>query len=327
LSSTQNSTFNTHNSSFKTRPPGRQAVRPPFIHHSQFPIHNSPLNPYRGRLAPSPTGYLHLGHARTFHRAWRRARDAGGELVLRIEDLDTARSKPEFVTACLEDFVWMGIDWDGEILYQSQRRSFYLEAWRRLLADGHLYPCTRSRRDVREAAGAPNEGSSGPVFPIEWRPSPADQAATVRRLFAADTPPEPAATDPANWRFRVPEGRAIAFDDAVAGPQRFIAGEDFGDFLVWRRDDLPAYELAVVVDDAAQGITEVVRGADLLVSTSRQLLIYEALGHPPPAWCHEPLVRDATGRRLAKRDGDLGLRELRAQGISFETALSELTTD
>jgi len=291
---------------------------------------NSPNVPtYRGRLAPSPTGLLHLGHARTFLRAWQRARAANGEIVLRIEDLDPARSKDEFVTACLEDLAWMNLDWDGDILYQSQRRPAYLDAWRNLLEGGHIYGCTRSRRDVREAVGAPHEDARGPVFPIEWRPTPEQQADAARALLDSDPPHEPASpTRPAtNWRFRVPEGQVIAFEDATAGPQSFIAGDDFGDFLIWRRDDLPAYELAVVVDDAFQGITEVVRGADLLVSTARQILVYQALGHQPPAWCHEPLVRDPTGRRLSKRAGDLGLREIRAQGTSFEAALASLTNN
>ena len=272
----------------------------------------TPLS-HHGRLAPSPTGYLHLGHARTFHLAWSRARQRGGRVTLRVEDLDAARCRPEFVQGMLEDFHWMGIDWDGEPVFQSQRRAVYLETWRRLLDGGWIYPCTRSRKDVQAAAGAPHEEDEGaePVFPPEWRPAPG-------------TGREAAAPAGVNWRFRVPDGERIAFSDEGQGPQAYTAGVDFGDFVVWRRDDVPAYELAVVADDLAMGITEVVRGADLLKSTARQLLIYRALGAAPPAFFHADLVRDAQGRRLAKRHEALSLRTMRAQGRSFSDALGIL---
>lgn len=268
------------------------------------------LKSYRGRIAPSPTGYLHLGHARTFSVVGQRAADAAGELVLRIDDLDAARCKPEFIDAALDDLAWLGLSWVGDPMFQSQRGDAYLAAWRSLLDAGHLFPCSRSRRDVREAASAPHGGEGEAVYPMAWRPSP-------------DEPIEAEAPAGVNWRFRVPKGRVVSFEDAMAGSVSFVAGEDFGDFILWRKDDTPAYELAVVVDDHAQGITEVVRGMDLLLSTARQLLVYEALGLAPPAFCHVPLVLDEAGERLAKRTGALGLRELRATGRSAEDCLRQ----
>ena len=268
--------------------------------------------PYRGRIAPSPTGYLHLGHARTFWIAFQHAQANNGTLVLRNEDLDPDRSKPEYAQAMLEDLRWLGIHWsEGPDVggpygpyAQSQRRAFYLDAWRRLVASGHVYPCTCSRKDLQRAAQAPHEGTQPadeePIYPGTCRPSP--NAPPI-------TPPDSPAGR--NWRFRVPDGEAIEFNDGHFGPQRLIAGRDFGDFLVWRRDDVPAYQLAVVVDDHLMRITEVVRGQDLLVSTARQILLYRALGWTPPDWYHCPLVTDAEGRRLAKRHDALSIRTLR----------------
>ena len=283
----------------------------------------APSSPsYRGRLAPSPTGYLHLGHARTFWIAQARARAAGGTLILRNEDLDGARCRPEFVAAMLEDLRWFGLAWsEGPDVggphapyHQSERQAYYLAAFEFLRRDGFIYPCTCSRRDVAEAAGAPHEGPGGggdePLYPGFCRPSRLDPEERLRR----------AAWPRAgmNWRFRVPDDRTLYFTDGVAGPQSADCGTVFGDFLVWRKDDLPSYQLAVVVDDAAMGITEVVRGADLLLSTFRQLLLYEALQFAPPAFFHCPLLTDAAGQRLAKRHDALSLRALRAAGGSPE---------
>ena len=254
---------------------------------------------YLGRLAPTPTGFLHLGHALTFSMAHQQASDARGRLLLRIEDLDPQRCKPEFTRAAIEDLRWMGLDWTGEPVFQSQRRHLYLDAWRKLKDAGHIYPCRRSRREMSSVA--PHEEE--PVFPLEWRADPLEA-----RLFR-----EPAGV---NWRFRVPDGGTICFQDQNFGAIEKTILSDFGDFLVWNRDDIPAYELAVVVDDIAMGITEVVRGADLLTSTARQILLYRALGATEPAWFHCPLVRDAEGRRLAKRTGGLSLRDLRARGLT-----------
>lgn len=266
---------------------------------------------YRGRIAPTPTGDMHAGHARTFVTAWRRAVEAAGELVLRIEDLDPLRCRADYTAHTIEDLTWLGIRWTEGPYYQSERRAFYVDAWRALRDAGHIYPCVVSRKEVRDAAHAPHgdEETAESIFPPALRP-------------AADAGHDAESPAGAVWRFRVPDGEAITFTDAVRGPQRYTAGEDFGDFVVWRRDDVPAYELAVVVDDVAMGITEVVRGEDLLRSTARQLLVYRALGATPPAWCHLPLVRDAEGRRLAKRHQALSVRELRARGMSPEEVLT-----
>ncbi len=276
----------------------------------------SPPRSYRGRLAPSPTGFLHLGHARTFWIAAERARQAGGALVLRNDDLDAARFRLDFARAMLEDLRWMGLRWDEgpdiggphEPYSQSERRPVYRAALERLHAAGLIYPCARSRRDVIEAAGAPHEGGADdePVYPASFRPDP-----------AAALPPLGGEIG-VNWRLRVPDGEEIAFVDTRLGPQRAVAGRDFGDFPVWRKDDCPSYQLACAVDDASMGITEVVRGADLVRSTFRQLLVLRALGLAAPAYHHCPLMTDAGGVRLAKRHDALSLRELRRRGEAPE---------
>lgn len=247
---------------------------------------------YRGRLAPSPTGFLHLGHAQTFLAAQKRAHENSGELLLRVEDLDRTRCKTEYIDAMLEDLRWAGLDWDGTPVFQSQRD--YSAALDQLRADGTIYPCTCSRKDVLASANAPHEEE--PIYPGTCR----------EKIFSGV---------PCNWRFRVPDGEELRFHDNRLGEQSAVAGRDFGDFLVWRKDGVPAYELAVVVDDAAMQITEVVRGEDLVRSTFRQLLIYRALGFTPPEFYHTPLIFDETGRRLAKRDGALTLRAMRAAGL------------
>lgn len=260
---------------------------------------------YRGRIAPTPTGFLHLGHASTFSTAHRRARGSGGEILLRIEDLDPRRCKHEFAAAAMEDLKWLGLDWDGEVVFQSRRRSFYLEAWTRLRDSGWIYPCQRSRKEISTLAPHTEE----PVFPAQWRADTAES-----RNF-----PEPTGV---NWRFRVPDGESVSFVDGNFGAVQKIAGIDFGDFLIWNRDDIPAYELAVVVDDADFGISEIVRGADLLTSTARQILLHRALGSNPPEWFHCPLVCDAGGHRLAKRSGGLEIKTLREQGRSPEEVMA-----
>ncbi|MGC2398215.1 MAG: tRNA glutamyl-Q(34) synthetase GluQRS [Acidobacteriaceae bacterium] len=262
---------------------------------------------YRGRLAPSPTGYLHLGHARTFWIAQQRALAAQGTLILRDEDLDPERSQPHFREAIFEDLRWIGLDWqEGPDVggpyrpyQQSRRYAFYRDAWRRLLAGGWLYPCRCSRKDLAQAMQAPHDDEG--IYP-----------GTCRSLAGPEPGNEVAGG--ANWRFRVPDGEVIVFHDEHLGPRQFVAGNDFGDFLVWRRDDHPSYQLAVVVDDAAMHITEVVRGADLLKSTARQILLARALGLPSPAWYHCDLLCDEHGQRLAKRRDSLSLRALRHMG-------------
>jgi glutamyl-tRNA synthetase len=265
---------------------------------------------YRGRLAPSPTGYLHLGHARTFWIAQERARE--GTLILRNEDLDRARCREHFATAMLEDLRWLGLHWsEGPDVggpfapyTQSARLPFYIDAFERLRAGGFLYPCYCSRQArARPAAPPPHAGEEEPVYPGTCRPPP-------------DAPPCDAPRAGINWRFRVPERETVHFVDGRAGEQHAMCGVDFGDFVAWRKDDFPAYQLAVVVDDAAMQITEVVRGADLITSTFRQLLLYAALKLAPPRFYHCALMLDATGARLAKRHDALSLRTLRAQGVT-----------
>ena len=274
---------------------------------------------YRGRLAPSPTGFLHRGHAATFLAAQRRAREAGGTLVLRVEDLDRERCQPEFRTALVEDLRWLGLDWqEGPDVggtfgpyVQRERLGFYREAWQRLAASGMIYPCTCSRRDVERALGAPHAGEHEPVYPGTCCP-------------AEPMPVVEAPTTGVNWRLRVTSGETVSFVDGCAGRQEFVAGRNFGDFVVWRRDDVPAYQLAVVVDDARMEISEVVRGADLLESTAQQLLVYRALGFEPPAFFHCPLVTDARGVRLAKRSGAHSLRAMRDAGVNPGDLRAEL---
>jgi glutamyl/glutaminyl-tRNA synthetase len=264
--------------------------------------------PYRGRIAPTPTGHLHLGHAATFLKAFERAVEADGVTVLRIEDLDPHRCKLHYADAAIEDLRWLGVEWQEGPIYQSRRLAVYLDAWRRLRDGGFIYPCVRSRRDVALAALAPH--GEGPVFPIEWR-------TPVERGMEFQAP------EGRNWRFRVPDGEEIEFIDGNCGRVRRVALRDFGDFLVWNRENVPAYELEVVVDDLAMGVTEVVRGEDLLTSAARQILVYRALGSEPPAFFHCPLVLDEEGRRLAKRNASMSLRALRERGHSVEGVIAQ----
>jgi len=264
---------------------------------------------YRGRLAPSPTGHLHLGHARTFLVAQERARTHGGEMILRNEDLDSTRYKMEFMEAMLEDLRWFGFEWSegpdigGKFApyNQSGRMNFYRAALEQLRAGNFIYPCTCTRKDIQAATHAPHANDDAePIYPGKCRQNRKSEIGN--RKFS--------------WRFHVPDGEIISFADGNLGGQKFIAGKDFGDFIVWRNDGVPAYQLACVVDDAAMQITEVVRGADLLVSTARQILLYRALGLTPPTYFHCELMLDENGRRLAKRHDALSLRTLRLRGIA-----------
>jgi glutamyl-tRNA synthetase len=273
---------------------------------------------YRGRLAPSPTGYLHIGHARTFWAAQQRAIDAHGALVLRSDDIDAVRAKMAFAEAMIEDMHWLGLRWQegpdcgGPFgpYEQSRRRPHYESAFSQLMAGGFLYPCRCTRKDVLRALQAPHATDEGPIYPGTCRPG--------ARKYSFDERREQPAGTKINWRFRVTDGETIAFEDGYFGAQRFVAGKDFGDFVVWRHDDLPSYQLSVVVDDAAMQISEVVRGADLLLSTARQLLLYRALSFASPAFYHCPLVTDESGVRLAKRHDALSLRTMREQGLTPE---------
>jgi glutamyl-tRNA synthetase len=268
------------------------------------------MSVYRGRIAPSPTGFMHLGHGRTFWIAFQRALQFKGTLVFRNEDLDPQRSKEHYSQAMMDDLRWLGIEWQegpdvgGEFApyVQSMRRNWYLDAWRELRDGGWIFPCTCSRKDLAHSAAAPHEGNDEPMYSGRCRSN------NLRPELPVGV----------NWRFRVPEGRVIHFRDQLRGAQQYVAGRDFGDFVVWRRDDVPAYQLAVVVDDAAMQISEVVRGEDLLKSTARQILIYEALGIKAPAWFHCELMTDISGVRFAKRHDSLSLRQLRESGLSSE---------
>lgn len=259
---------------------------------------------------------MHIGHACTFWTAYQRALTHNGTLVFRNEDLDPQRSKASYAAAMIGDLRWLGIHWqEGPDVggpfapyEQSRRRDLYLETWRKLRDGGFIYPCTCSRRDLALSAGAPNEGDDEPLYPGRCR----------EKIGEARGYQLPAGV---NWRFRVPDGESITFADLRQGIQSYVAGSDFGDFVVWRRDDVPAYQLAVVADDAAMQITEVVRGADLLKSTARQLLLIRALGLLVPTYYHCDLVRDEAGTRLAKRHDALSLRALREQGRSPEEVL------
>jgi len=270
---------------------------------------------YRGRLAPSPTGHLHLGHARTFWTAQERACANGGVLILRNEDLDSTRFKMEFVDVMLEDLRWFGFEWsegpDRGGLFgpynQSERYPFYRAALEKLHVGNFIYPCTCSRKDIQAAVTAPHaENDAEPIYPGTCRD---------KSLSTLNSQPSTRFA----WRFRVPDGETISFVDGNCGEQKFVAGKDFGDFIVWRGDDVPAYQLACVVDDAAMQITEVVRGADLLVSTARQILLYRALGLTPPDFFHCALMLDQEGVRLAKRHDALSLRTLRQRGATPES--------
>lgn len=274
-----------------------------------------PDRPYRTRLAPTPTGYLHLGHARTFRITADRARARRGGVTLRIEDLDKQRSKREFVDAAIEDLRWLGCDWDQGPLIggpfapytQSERFHIYEKAFEELKHKGLVYPCFCSRKDILTATQAPHRGEDEWIYPNTCRPN--------GRLRGASAPESVHGREPC-WRFRTPEHATIEFEDGRLGRQAFVCGVDFGDFVVWRNDGTPSYQLAVTVDDALMEITEVIRGEDLLISTARQLLLYQALERPAPSFYHCELVADSSGRRLAKRVASLSLHALRASGIT-----------
>ena len=260
-----------------------------------------------GRLAPSPTGGLHLGHARTFLVAWLSGRSRGGRVVYRVEDLDAGRVRGESIAGAMADLAWLGLDWDHgpdrggpEAPYvQSERGGLYAEALDRLRAEELVYPCTCTRADIARAASAPHAEDEGPTYPGTCSGRSVADAAGLPAGFA--------------WRFRVPSGQ-VEWDDGVRGRVALDPARLGGDFVVARAEVGTSYQLAVVVDDAMMGVTEVVRGDDLVASTPRQILLYHALGHAPPTFAHLPLVLGADGRRLAKRDGALKLATLRAAG-------------
>jgi glutamyl-tRNA synthetase len=266
----------------------------------------------RGRFAPSPTGKLHLGNVRTALLAWLQVRALGGEFLLRIEDLDRARCRPEFVDAMLRDLEYLGLEWDAPPWFQSQRQIVYDEAIALLSVRGQLYGCHCSRAEIARVASAPHGASDdGPRYPGTC----ADLTAEERAEREQVRPPA--------LRFRVRPGE-IEFMDLLHGRYRQDVQREVGDFVVGGRDGVPSYQLAVVVDDAASGITHVLRGDDLLPSTPRQLLLYEAFEEPAPAFLHVPLLVDPDGRRLAKREGATELAYLRDHGVPAEKVLGVL---
>lgn len=257
------------------------------------------------RLAPSPTGPLHLGHAFAFLAAWVLARRQGWRILLRLDDLDAPRVRSSGHDT-LETLRWLGLEWDGEPIRQSERLARHRAAVERLAETGVIFASPQSRQEVREAAaavGAPHEDDGHVVFPASLRPPPG---------------PAWAFTDPAiNHRLRVDQGQ-VAVHDELLGPRAFDPGAQHGDFLVWTKAGVPSYQLACAVDDAELGVTDVVRGEDLLESAALQTLLLRRMGRTPPRWWHLPLVRDAQGRRLAKRDGAEGLDALRRSGVSAD---------
>jgi glutamyl-tRNA synthetase len=268
----------------------------------------------RGRYAPSPTGFLHLGNARTALAAWLHTRAQNGEFILRIENLDSQRSKREFIEANISELRWLGFDWDEgpdvggkfQPYLQSERYDLYQKALETL--HGHLFECYLSRKELQELASAPHE--QPPVYGLAERQ-------LNENLKSEKT------SKPPSLRFRVPD-RTLTFSDLLAGSQTLHSLQDVGDFVVRRADGEWAYQLAVVVDDIAMNITEVVRGNDLLGSTAAQLLLYEALGATPPTFLHVPLLLGETGQRMAKRKGSLTLTALRERGIAPQRVIGLL---
>lgn len=268
----------------------------------------------RTRLAPSPTGALHLGNARSFLLTWLWARSRGAECVMRVEDLDGPRTKAGAVEEALDDLAWLGLDHDGEVVYQSTRGEAYRAALEQLAYAGLAYPCVCTRAEVARAQSAPNEGDDVARYPNTCRGRYGDAEAA-----RAETGRDPA------WRLVVEPGE-VAYDDGVRGPVILDPCHDGGDFVIAKKDGHAAYQLAVVVDDAWQGISDVIRGDDLVPSTARQLLLYRALGLAPPRFAHLPLVRGADGRRLAKRHGDTRIRHYREQGVAPERLVGLLAS-
>lgn len=280
--------------------------------------------PPRGRYAPSPTGMIHAGNARTALAAWLSARSRSGAFVWRLEDLDTPRVVPGLAEAQLEDLAWLGLDWDEgpdvggpHAPYEQSRRSaLYEEALRRLAEAERLFPCRVSRRDLQAVASAPH-GTEETPYPPSLRPRSVEPS-WFERLQSAARPD-------AAVRFRVND-RPVSFVDRVHGPVSERVDLTVGDFVLKRRDGLYAYQLAVVVDDLAMGIDEVVRGADLLASTARQMQLVEALGGEPPEYAHVPLMVNAGGEKLSKRDRGLTLRSLREAGVYPEAVTGYLAS-
>lgn len=267
----------------------------------------------RTRLAPSPTGALHLGNARTFLVNWALARRRGWRIVLRIEDLDTPRTKPNAAAEAIDTLRWLGMDWDEGPFTQTDDLSRYEAALRELASLARAYPCALTRTEIEAAASAPQEGADGVGGPGHEQRCPIELRPPLRPLRVDDVG--------TNWRFATPD-EDVAFLDDFAGARRINPARTVGDFVIWTKRAQPAYQLAVVVDDHRQGVTRVVRGDDLLDSAARQLLLYRALGYAPePSYTHLPLVRGGDGRRLAKRHGDTRVAHYRGLGAAPERVI------
>lgn len=255
--------------------------------------------PYRGRIAPTPSGYLHEGHARTFRVAWSRARKRNGCVIYRNDDLDKFRCKEEFLSAAMEDLQGFKIDWDegpdcgGRYgpYNQSQRTELYLSALIKLASEGLIYPCEKSRKQI-QAYGEKSNNENEFFFPRELRP-PKKQYNRGNIVLNR------------NWRFRTNLNSLVTIIDGRKGKQNFKVGKDFSDFLVWRKDGVASYELATVVDDNLMEITEVVRGEDLLISSARQYLLFEALNFVIPSFYHCEILFDEKGKKLSKSERNL----------------------
>lgn len=282
-----------------------------------------PSRPPRGRYAPSPTGPIHVGNARTALAAWLSVRSRGGAFVWRLEDIDLPRVVPGMAGRQREDLAWLGLDWDEgpdaggphAPYVQSERSGLYEEALRRLAAEGRLFPCRRSRKDLLSVGSAPHGAEGLPPYPAGFRPGPLGPG-WYESLCGMASPD-------AAVRFQV-DGRPVSFVDRIQGPQTGRVDLEVGDFVLKRRDGLYAYQLVVVVDDLLMGIDDVVRGADLLASTARQIQLLEALGGTPPAYAHVPLVVNAGREKLSKRDQGLTLGSLREAGIPPEAVTGYL---
>lgn len=277
---------------------------------------NSSKSAICGRLAPSPTGLLHLGNAWAFLLAWLSARSRGGNLLMRLEDIDPQRCRNEYSQKILEDLHWLGLNWDGAPIRQSERSALYESALNRLQKLGMIYPCFCSRKELRSLAHAPHPGA-------EIGDSGAPYPGTCRHLAPEIAEARLAQGQKAALRLRCPELR-LDFLDLIAGPQEASAADAGGDFALRRSDGVWAYQLATALDDALGGVTEVVRGRDILASTPRQLIILRLLGLPEPRYAHIPLLLDENGERLAKRHQSLSLRALKERGVRPEAIIGGL---
>jgi glutamyl-Q tRNA(Asp) synthetase len=266
------------------------------------------------RFAPSPTGYLHLGHVRSALEGWHASRVAGGRFLLRLEDIDRTRCREEYASAILEDLAWLGLEWDGPVRRQSNHFDDYRGALDRLAVLGVIYPCFCTRREIMaeiEGAGGAPQGSAGPLYPGTCRGlGPAERAERQRAGL--------------DYALRLDLGRALALTGPLdwfeeggdATRQMSAEPELLGDVVLARKDVPASYHLAVTVDDALQGVTLVTRGDDLMPATHIHRVLQALLGLPTPRYHHHPLLTDAAGRRLAKRDRALTVRDMRAHGVS-----------